>query len=183
MIRDFCQTDEPAASSPVERFCFLFEQHGQAIYGHVRSLVPNVVDADEVFQDTCAVLWEKFDQYRPETNFRAWAYRIAYYKALKLRDRKSAQPYSFSPQFLDLVSEESIVAADVLDSQTEALRFCRDKLAEQDRELLDRFHSEGAKAKDIAHLAGKSVHSIYRAIRRIHDTLFECIRQALLKDR
>jgi RNA polymerase sigma-70 factor, ECF subfamily len=183
MTGDLRETDELPAGTPVERFSMLFEQHGRAIYGHVRSLVPNVSDADEVFQETCATLWQKFDQYRPETNFRAWAYRIAYYKALKLRDRKSVQPYSFSPQFLDLVSEESIVMADVLDARTDALRLCRDRLVEQDRELLDRFHSEGAKAVDVAHWAGRSVHHVYRAIRRIHDTLFDCIRLALLEDR
>jgi RNA polymerase sigma-70 factor, ECF subfamily len=176
-------TDEAAGGSPAERFCTLFEQHGRSIYGHVRSLVPNASDADEVFQETCVTLWQKFDQYRPETNFRAWAYRIAYYKALKLRDRKSAQPYSFSPQFLDMVSEESIVMADVLDARTEALWLCRDKLDEHDRDLLDRFHSEGATAKDVACWAGRNVHFVYRAIRRIHDTLFDCIRQALLRDR
>jgi RNA polymerase sigma-70 factor, ECF subfamily len=180
---DSPQTDEPGGGSPVERFCVLFEQHGRSIYGHVRSLVPNASDADEVFQETCVTLWQKFDQYRPETNFRAWAYRIAYYKALKLRDRKSAQPYSFSPQFLDLVSEESIVMADVLDARTEALWLCRDKLDQNDRDLLDRFHSEGATAKDVAHWAGRNVHFVYRAIRRIHDTLFDCIRLALLRDR
>ena len=55
--------------SAVERFCLLFEQHGRAIYGHVRSLVPHASDADEVFQETCVTLWQKFDQYRPGHEF------------------------------------------------------------------------------------------------------------------
>lgn len=183
MIADQRQPNELNGGSTVERFCALFEQHGRAIYGHVCSLVPNTSDADEVFQETSVTLWQKFDQYRPNTNFRAWAYRIAYYKALKLRDKKCGQPQSFSPQFLDMVSEESIVMADVLDARTEALWLCRDKLDEQDRELLERFHSEGATAKDVAHWAGRNVHFVYRAIRRIHDTLFDCIKDALMKDR
>ena len=183
MVADLPQTNPSGGGSPVERFCALFEQHGRAIYGHVHSLVPHASDADEVFQETCVTLWQKFDQYRPNTNFRAWAYRIAYYKALKLRDRKLGQPQSFSPQFLDLVSEESIVMADVLDARTEALWLCRDKLNQQDRELLERFHSEGATARDVARWAGRNVHFVYRAIRRIHDTLFDCIKEALLKDR
>jgi RNA polymerase sigma-70 factor, ECF subfamily len=175
--------NESDCSSASEPFCALFAQHERAIYGHVRSLVPHSSDADEVFQETCVTLWQKFDQYRPDTNFRAWAFRIAYYKALKLRDRKLGQPRSFSPQFLDLVSEESIVMADVLDARTAALWLCRDKLSERDRELLDRFHSEDATAKDVADWAGRNVHYVYRTIRRIHDALFECIKESLLKDR
>ena len=56
------------------------------------ALVPNVFDADEVFQDTSITLWKKFDQYRPDLDFRAWACRIAYYKVLKLRDRQTRSP-------------------------------------------------------------------------------------------
>jgi RNA polymerase sigma-70 factor, ECF subfamily len=183
MIEDLPQTNPSNDGTPVERFCVLFEQHARAIYGHVRSLVPHASDADEVFQETCVTLWQKFDQYRPDTNFRAWAYRIAYYKAMKLRDRKFGEAQSFSPQFLDLVSEESIVMVDVLDARTEALRLCRDKLDQEDRDLLDHFHSDGATAKDVAHWVGRNVHFVYRAIRRIHDVLFDCIKESLLKDR
>ena len=70
----------PSNASPnrnaIERFSELFEQHSRAIYGHIRALVPNATDADEVFQETNLTLWQKFDQYRPDTDFRAWACRI-----------------------------------------------------------------------------------------------------------
>jgi RNA polymerase sigma-70 factor, ECF subfamily len=183
--QDFSMTtDSPRSSGPdgpdaVQRFGALFEQHARAIYGHIRGLVPNVVDADEVFQETSLILWQKFDQYRPDTDFRAWACRIAYYKALNLRDRQYRSPRLFSPQFLDLVSEEMVVMSDVLDARTEALLQCRDKLSRRDRDLLDRFHCEGTTAKDVARWAGRNVHYVYRAIRRIHDALFDCIQRAL----
>jgi RNA polymerase sigma-70 factor, ECF subfamily len=167
----------------MERFSLLFEQHGRAIYSHIRALVPNASDADEVFQEASITLWQKFDQYRPDTDFRAWACRIAYYKVLKLRDRQVRSPRLFSPQFLDLVSEEMIVMSDMLDARTEALLLCRDKLDARDRDLLDRFHRHGATAKEVAHWLGRNVHYVYRAIRRIHETLFECINRVVSKDR
>jgi RNA polymerase sigma-70 factor, ECF subfamily len=166
----------------IERFSELFQQHGRAIYGHIRTLVPNGNDADEVFQETSLTLWQKFDQYRPDTDFRAWACRIAYYKVLKLRDRQIRSPKLFSSQFLDLVSEELIVMSDVLDARTEALKLCRDKLNQQDRDLLDRFHREDATAKDVAQWVGRNVHYVYRAVRRIHDVLFDCIKLEITKD-
>ncbi|MEX0867762.1 MAG: sigma factor, partial [Pirellulales bacterium] len=87
----------------------LFRGHARAIFGHVRALVPNSQDAEEVFQETSVTLWTKFDQYQRGTDFRAWACRIAYYKVLKLRDRQHRSPKLFSPEFLEAVDEELIV--------------------------------------------------------------------------
>ncbi len=63
------------------------------------------------------MLWEKFDQYQPGTEFRAWACRIAHFKALKFcKDRKRA-PRTFSEVFFDAVDEEVVVMADRLDAR------------------------------------------------------------------
>ena len=171
------------AASEIDQFSQLFEQHGRSIYGHIRTLVPNATDADEVFQETSVTLWQKFDQYRPDTDFRAWSCRIAYYKVLKLRDRQVRSPRLFSPELLDLVSEEMIVMSDVLDARTEALLSCRQKLSQRDQDLLERFHRENATAKEVARRVGRNVHYVYRSIRRIHNTLFDCIRRMMSKDR
>jgi RNA polymerase sigma-70 factor, ECF subfamily len=181
-------TDSPPlngheTSNDAERFTALFRQHGRAIYSHIRALVPHISDADEVFQETSVTLWEKFDQYQPKTDFRAWAYRIAYYKVLQLRDRQVHSPRLFSQQFLELMSEELIVMSDVLDAHTEALLACREKLNQRDRNLLDRFHCDGATAKGVARQMGRNVDYVYRAIRRIHNVLIECIEKAVSKDR
>ena len=66
-------------------------------------------------QETAKVCWEKFDQYQPGTEFRAWACRIAYYKALKFRERQKKTPLTFTDLFFNSVDEEAIVMADRLD--------------------------------------------------------------------
>jgi RNA polymerase sigma-70 factor, ECF subfamily len=182
MTTDMPQPNGHNDADAAGRFAALFDEHGRAIYGHIRTLVPNAFDADEVFQETSVTLWQKFDQYRLDTDFRAWACRIAYYKVLKLRDRQIRSPRLFSPQFLDLVSEEMVVMSDVLNARTEALTLCRDKLNQRDRDLLERFHREGARAKDVARHVGRNIHYVYRSIRRIHDVLMGCIKQALSGD-
>jgi RNA polymerase sigma-70 factor, ECF subfamily len=183
MQTDASSLNDSSAGDATERFTVLFRRHGRAIYGHIRALVPHMSDVDEVFQETSVTLWQKFDQYQPETDFRAWACRIAYYKVLKLRNQQARSPRLFSTEFLDLLSEELIVMSDALDKRTEALLLCREKLNERDRDLLDRFHRAGATAKAIARQAGRNVQHIYRAVRRIHDILFDCVEQAISKDR
>ncbi|NLF08976.1 MAG: sigma-70 family RNA polymerase sigma factor [Pirellulaceae bacterium] len=182
MTNDSHNTSRPDEDA-VERFSALFKQHSRAIYGHIRALVPNASDADDVFQETSVTLWQKFNYFQPGTDFRAWSCRIAYYKVLKLRDRQVHSPRLYSPEFLNMLSEELIVMSDFLDAQTEALLQCREKLNSRDRELLDRFHSEGATAKQIARRMGRNVHYVYRSVRRIHDALLVCIKGVLSKER
>ena len=170
-------------SDAAERFAELFQQHGRAIYRHIRTLVPHVADVEDVFQRNQRHLWQKFDQYRPDLDFRAWACRIAYYKVLKLRDRQIRSPRLFSGQFLDLISEELIVMSDMLDARTEALLLCREKLNQRDRNLLDRFHREGATAKGRGPEGGTELRgtSIARSMHSRYPP--RCIKEAISEDR
>ena len=79
-----------------EQFVRELSANTRRIYAHVLSLLPNWADADEVFQKTCILLWQKFDEYEPGTNFRAWAFRVAYYKVLQLRQQRQKNVLAFS---------------------------------------------------------------------------------------
>ena len=170
------------ASLSQDQFALLLGEHARGIHGHIRTLVPNAHDADEVFQDTCARLWEQFDQYQSGTDFRAWACRVAYYKVLKLRERQMRLPRLFSQDLLEAIDEELIVMSDALDVRSEALARCRKKLRPPDEQLLARYYREGATAKRVAQAMNWSTQKLYRTVRRIHDQLFECIRRTLTEE-
>ena len=167
----------------IDRFSQLFEQHGRAIYGHIRALVPNGTDADEVFQETNLTLWQKFDQYRPDTDFRAWACRIAYYKVLKLRDRQIRSAAVVQPAIPRLGQrgiDRHVRRSRRPDRGVEALP----REARPARPRIAGPLSSGRRtAKDVARWVGRNVHYVYRAVRRIHDVLFDCIKMAISKDR
>lgn len=177
----FMQDYHQCGDAP-ELFAALFRQHGRAVYRSIRAMIPHASDVEDVFQETAVTLWQKFDQYRPELDFRAWACRIAYYKALKLRGRQVRSPRLFSPEFLELISGEMIEMADTLDARSDALLLCRKKLNERDRNLLERFHREGATAKLVARQIKRNTRYVYRAIERIHAALLDCIQAALGRD-
>uniref|UniRef100_UPI003784FDE3 sigma factor n=1 Tax=Prosthecobacter sp. TaxID=1965333 RepID=UPI003784FDE3 len=51
-------------------------------------MLPSREDASEALQETIIVLWQKFGEFDPTREFRAWASGIAQHKALALlRDR------------------------------------------------------------------------------------------------
>ena len=47
--------------------------------------------AEDVLQETNLVLWQKRTEYRPDTNFYAWACQIAFYKVCQARDDSVAR--------------------------------------------------------------------------------------------
>ena len=49
----------------------LFVQYQPRIYGYIRSLVADRSDAEDMLQETASVLWQKFDEFTPGTNFLA----------------------------------------------------------------------------------------------------------------
>ena len=58
-----------ADSDRDRRFTEQLECHHRRLYGYIFTLLRNHQDAQDVFQQTSLVLWEKFDEFRPDTNF------------------------------------------------------------------------------------------------------------------
>jgi RNA polymerase sigma-70 factor, ECF subfamily len=169
-------------SATVAEFTRLYEGCQAWLYSYLLSLLRRPDDADEVLQDTAQVCWQKFDQYRPGTEFRAWACRIAHFKALKFRQQRQKSPLAFSELFFETVDEEAVVMADVLDARIAFLNDCMKKLPVGDRKLLRLRYADGATTKHVADSLGRSVQAVYRALVRVHDTLFRCIDQSMKEE-
>jgi RNA polymerase sigma-70 factor (ECF subfamily) len=162
-----------------EEFSQLYANCESWLYNYLYSLLRKAADAEEVLQETAKTCWEKFDQYQPGTEFRAWACRIAYYKALKFRERQKKAPLTFTDLFFSSVDEEAVVMADRLDVRIATLNNCVKKLPFPDRKLVRLRYAPGATTKSTAAATGRSIYFVYRAMARIHQMLFECIEKSL----
>src|SRR5262245_9682792 len=80
---------EPGASPGGEEFLKLFAESNHRIYAFIVTLLPGPGAADDVFQRTSVVLWRKFAEFRPGTDFVSWACRIAQLEVMN--DRRSRQ--------------------------------------------------------------------------------------------
>ena len=75
---------QPPPELPPEaqaEFLRLFSQHSRRIYQFILTLTMNHVDAEEVYQNTCVVLWRKCDKFDPDGYFYAWAAQKTYERA------------------------------------------------------------------------------------------------------
>jgi RNA polymerase sigma-70 factor (ECF subfamily) len=159
-------------------FVRLLTQHSSRIFGFVMALCVNRSDADDLFQNTSVLLWEKFDDFQPGTNFLAWACRIAYFEALYDR-RKGRRVKTLSDAAWEALAADALQVIDQPNERHEALADCLSKLSSRDRELLEHKYFSQRSVAEIAERYSKSVHSIYRSLSRIHSSLLHCMRRAL----
>jgi RNA polymerase sigma-70 factor (ECF subfamily) len=172
-------TPNPNRAERADEFAALFSRHARQVYAYILTLTPQWADAEDIFQETSTIIWQKFDEFTPGTNFVAWACRIAYYRAIWFRERQKKLAIPFGRQFFDLVAAETLSQQDDLEDRHSALADCIKLLVERDRELVQRAYAEGTTIKEVAVQLGRSPDATYKALKRIHRELFECVEAAM----
>jgi RNA polymerase sigma-70 factor, ECF subfamily len=163
----------------VDEFMRLFTAHQGRLHAFVLSLIPNWADADEVLQQTNLILWRKFDEFQPGTNFFSWAARIAHYKVRNFRKIKARERVTFGNDFFDAVAKETVRVSDELGERQLALTECLAKLTTQQRAILRLRYEESQSIDNVASSVGQSTEAVYKALSRIRRALFECITRSI----
>ena len=83
-------------SNAVEAFDRLIEQYGDRLYGHIRRVVVNHEDAEDVLQETFAKAYTSIADFRgdSESSLIAWLYRIATNVAINVLRRRKKWAFS-----------------------------------------------------------------------------------------
>jgi len=171
-----------ANSERIEEFVQLVTKHQQRVFLFIYSLVHNEVDADEVLQETNLVLWRKFDEFQAGTDFRAWAFQIAFHKVQAFRERQGRQKLRFGDVFQRKIAEVAAQSPDDYDEHRAALAGCLQKLPHRDRELIELRYQAAASVKSIARKTGRQVDAVYKALLRIRRLLYDCVRRTLAQE-
>lgn len=168
-----------ASQDKVELFVELVTRYQQRVFMFILSMLPNRADAEEVLQETNLVLWRKFDEFQLGSDFRAWAFQIAYYEVQSFRHRQNRERALFSAEFLRRVATTATEMPDDSDARQRALAVCMAKLSAADRDLINRRYRLGGSAKAVAGELNRSIHAIYKAVVRIRRALNMCIERTL----
>ena len=164
-----------------EQFSRLYLEHSRNLLGYIITLVGNRSEAEDVLQNVCVVLWEKFDEFEPGTNFLAWARRIAYLKVLEHHRLGRGQAKLLRERFFQVADAAYTTAKDDghLLKERLALRACSEKLHHRDREIIACVYERNLSLKNTAAELGRPTNTVYKAMSRIRRTLAECVRRAL----
>lgn len=165
-------------------FLKLFVRHQQEIYAYVLTLVPNVHDADDIFQDGMAVMWKKFEQFEPGTNFAAWGVQIMRYEILDHRRKLSRSKLVFTEGSLfELMTDHLKTVQDELPARLEALRKCQRLLDGRSKRIIKMRYERNVPVQKIASYLRISRRHVYHILGQINSALLRCMRKALAEER
>ena len=71
------------------------------LHAYILSLVFDPQVAADILQDTNLILWKKAAQFTPGTNFKAWAFRVAYFEVKSHRRKAVRNRLVFNDELLD----------------------------------------------------------------------------------
>lgn len=163
-------------------FLRLFTSHEPAIRAFVRRLVPSRADADDIMQEVSIVLWEKFETFREDGDFRAWAYGVVRFEVLGWLRDKGRDRIVLDEKVVDLLADESAGLDRKLDRQREALEFCMAKVEPDQRDLLMSAYQPDSKIQEIATSSGRTVPGFYQWLYRMRKSLLDCIRTEISRE-
>ena len=164
-------------------FAALLRRHQTRLYAYIHSLVRDLNDADDLFQQTTLILWKKFAEFDPARSFFSWACGIARLEVANFLRGRGRQRLYFSDDLnLLLIEAQADVPDEELEDRRDALARCVEKLRQRDRELLDECYGDTSGVHEAAGRRGRSPQSIYNSLRRIRRALFECIARTLERE-
>ena len=171
----------PPPPPPVdgEAFTRLLLQNQKRIAGLIYSLVPRGADADDVIQETCSVMWRKFGEFEPGTDFGAWALRIARFQVMSYYNRRRRVQARLSDETIEALTDTIAEIRWESSDRIEALRTCVGQLKEREFDLVQRRYGVGENIGEIAGHIGSSVHAVYKALARLHVRLLACVNSKL----
>jgi RNA polymerase sigma-70 factor (ECF subfamily) len=153
-----------------------------ALKGYVLSLLPRPDACEDVVQETCLVLWERRAEFDPERNFKAWAFKVAWFKALShRRDMQRDKLVSFSEDVLQRIAGAAEEESAQIDRRMEALRTCLAGLPADDLRLLELKYINRASLAEQARQYGWKPNRLQKMLSRLRLALRHCIESQLSK--
>ncbi len=163
-----------------EEFIELLTQHQTALFAYIMTIYPDRFEAQDILQEAVLVMWRKLGDFQRGTNFKAWAFRIAYWQTMAhLKRVKRTGFVELEPEYLELLAKEAETQLGDFEVRHRALQRCIRKLSPGDASILQAYYQEREPIAEIAGRLGRSRAAIKQALMRIRRRLKGCIERQL----
>lgn len=155
-------------------FSMLIRQYQEKLYWHIRRMVVEHEDANDVLQNVCIKVWKGLDQFREDSQLYTWLYKIATNECLTfLQQKKKRNALSLDGYGADLT--DSIKADKHFDAQKAEwkLQLAMQQLPEKQRIVFSlRYYDEmpyEKMSKVLETSEGALKASYHHAVKKIED--------------
>ncbi|HEX7367434.1 MAG TPA: sigma-70 family RNA polymerase sigma factor [Pelobium sp.] len=141
-----------------EAFTMLLEKYQQKVYWHVRRMVLNHDDADDLVQDVFIKVWKNLINFRQDAQLYTWLYRIASNECITFLNKKKAKNNvslnELPEQLADNLSEENYFSGDAIQKKLQKALLT---LPEKQKLVFNMKYYDDMKFTEISEVLGTSV--------------------------
>jgi len=158
----------------------LIKKYQQKIYWHIRKMVIDHDDADDVVQETFIKVWQGLQNFRGDAQLYTWVYRIATNESLNFLQKKRRQNHVplENDDSLDLLNTlENSISQNYVSGDEIQLKLQKAllQLPDKQRLVFNMKYYEDMKYEDIAEITGTSVGALkasyHLAVKKIEEFL------------
>lgn len=163
-------------------FELLIKKYQQKIYWHIRKMVIDHDDADDVVQETFIKVWQGLQNFRGDAQLYTWVYRIATNESLNFLQKKRRRNHvpieTDAEDSMDLLNTlESSISQDYVSGDEIQLKLQKAllQLPDKQRLVFNMKYYDDMKYEEIAEITGTSVGALkasyHLAVKKIEDFL------------
>ena len=160
-------------------FTLLWTEAQPSVMAYIRSVTPQLADAEGILQETARQVVTRFDEYDPKRPFGPWAMGVAKYKVMEWRRRQKKLALLFDEAAMDAIhfsyTDEKIDWRET----GWAIDQCLKKASPAAEKLLVLRYLDDLKPAEMAKQMKTSANSVSVQLSRARDALKNCIERRL----
>lgn len=163
----------------LDAFARELTRHQARLRGLIRCLLFERKDVEDVWQDTNVTLLKKAADFRPGTDFWAWASQVARYQVLTHCKKLKRDKLVLAEELLHQIAAEVVERGAEFEGRREALDACLARLPQPQRRLLEMRYGPRTSAEEMAAAMSRTPNAIRQALFRIRGALLKCVEKRL----
>ena len=163
-------------------FNLIVDEYQQRLYWHIRKMVTNHDDANDVLQDVFVKIWKALPKFKGDSKFSTWIYRVAYNTCLDRLKKNKRQQYTVE---INEYTEHQVKTLDNALDKIEAkereqtIQDCLALLPSEDSFLLTLYYFEELSLDDIGKIVDLKPNNVKVKLFRSRKKLATVLRKKL----
>lgn len=159
-----------------EAFRLLVDKYKEKLYWHIRKMVLNHEDTNDILQNTFVKIWQGLKEFRYESGLYTWMYRIATNESINFLNEKKRKVYGNSGEITEAL--ENMLESDIYFSGDEIQKELQKailKLTDRQRLIFNMKYFDDMPYEDIAAILEVAVGTLkatyHNAVKKIEENM------------
>ena len=160
----------------VNAYARLVEKHKDMVYTIALRITRKKEDAEEIAQDAFLKAFEHLKEFKKQSKFSTWIYRIAYNAAISRIRRKSLETTLLDENMIEEVPEEQVqqeMEGLHEDEQRKMIDMALEQLNELDYLIITMFYLKEKSIDDITEITGLTKSNVKVKLHRIRKRMYQ----------